>query len=222
MKRRLLSVFLSLCMMLTLAPAAFAAEPGDPSENAPVEITETDGTAQEPITSEDTAPTEPTESTEPAGPTTPTDPETTEPTTGGGQSDDAELPTEEPTAIEDKSENEDAAKIAQIGETQYSSLSEAISAATNNETAGEKPVTIELIDNVTGTAQISIPVGANLVIDGKEHTFNGSISCVANSSQANKAAAVDGDEKDATHLTIQNLKMNGEEIVDGFGIYSGN
>ena len=169
MKKRLLSGFLCLCMLLTLVPTvALAAE--EPAPAASTTGAENQGTTTTPAVSSD--------------------------------------------------EEESGKAVAQIGDKTYSSLSEAITAATEN--PAENPVTIELVDNVTDTDAITIPVGANLVIDGKEHTFNGSISCVANSSQANKAAADNENEKAETRLTIQNLKMNGEGIDDGFGIYSGN
>ena len=169
MKKRLLSGFLCLCMLLTLVPTvALAAE--EPAPAASTTGAENQGTTTTPAVPSD--------------------------------------------------EKESGKAVAQIGDKTYSSLSEAITATTEN--PAENPVTIELVDNVTDTDAITIPVGANLVIDGKEHTFNGSISCVANSSQANKAAADNENEKAETRLTIQNLKMNGEGIDDGFGIYSGN
>ena len=53
MKKRLLSGFLCLCMLLTLAPVAFAAEPAS-TENEPVASTEP-ATPQEPTTNDDSA-----------------------------------------------------------------------------------------------------------------------------------------------------------------------
>ena len=195
MKRRLLSVFLSLCMILTLVPAAFAAEPDDPAENTPVEIieAETDENTQEPVTNEDATPTESTESTDPATPVTPADPEATVPTTDEEPVDDEGTPAEDTTPA--VGEDAEKAAVAQIGEQTYETLQAAVNAATEQET------TITLLSDVTESS-VTIPVGANLTIEGGKQTFHGTIKCMADSSKFAKAAA-EG-EAAATHLTIQN------------------
>ena len=207
MKRRLLSVFLSLCMILTLVPAAFAAEPDDSAENTPVEIieAETDENTQVPATNEEAAPTEPAESTEPAEPTdpatpvTPADPEATVPTTDEEPVDDVDAPAEDMTPA--VGEDAEKAAVAQIGKQTYETLQAAVNAAAKQET------TITLLSDVTESS-VTIPVGANLTIKGGKQTFHGTIKCTADSSKSAKADA-EG-EAVATHLTIQNLMMDGQ------------
>lgn len=92
MKRRLLSVFLSLCMILTLAPAAFAAELNGLSDDpaiigAPAATTKTEET-DTPAPPEPTTPAE--EPAPPAEPETPTDDSQASPTNDVEQSGDGE------------------------------------------------------------------------------------------------------------------------------------
>ena len=160
MKKRLLSGFLCLCMLLTLAPTvALAAE--EPAPAASTTGAENQGTTTTPAVPSD--------------------------------------------------EEESGKAVAQIGEQTYETLQTAVNAATTPET------TITLLADVTESS-VTVPVGANLKINGNHHTFYGTIKCAADSSSAK---ADTESEQTATHLAIQDLTMDGQNKTT-FAIQSQN
>ena len=160
MKKRLLSMFLCLCMLLTLVPTvALAAE--EPAPAASTTGAENQGTTTTPAVPSD--------------------------------------------------EEESGKAVAQIGEQTYETLQTAVNAATTPET------TITLLADVTESS-VTVPVGANLKINGNHHTFYGTIKCAADSSSAK---ADTESEQTATHLAIQDLTMDGQNKTT-FAIQSQN
>ena len=160
MKKRLLSGFLCLCMLLTLVPTvALAAE--EPAPAASTTGAENQGTTTTPAVPSD--------------------------------------------------EEESGKAVAQIGEQTYETLQAAVNAATTPET------TITLLADVTESS-VTVPVGANLKINGNHHTFYGTIKCAADSSSAK---ADTESEQTATHLAIQDLTMDGQNKTT-FAIQSQN
>ena len=90
---------------------------------------------------------------------------------------------------------------AKIGDTRYVFLQDALDAVE----AGEQPTTIEIIRDVTSDATVSQVEGENIIIDGKNFNFSGTIY-------------VDGNRRNNGEetLTIQNVKFTTEETSHDF------
>lgn len=126
MKKRLLSAFLSLCMMLTMVPAAFAAD--DQPDNTEVLIEQSEDSSTPPSNGEKTQPDE---------------------IQNNGINSESTAPTE--TEPSDTSEQEKEQKVAQIDNTTYATLQAAISAVTENTST-----TITLLEDTTENVTIPV------------------------------------------------------------------
>ncbi len=85
---------------------------------------------------------------------------------------------------------------AKIGDTRYVFLQDALDAVE----AGEQPTTIEIIRDVTSDATVSQEEGKNIIIDGNDFNFSGTIYIDGNSRSEGKET-----------LTIQNFNFTTEE-----------
>ena len=90
---------------------------------------------------------------------------------------------------------------AKIGDTRYVFLQDALDAVE----AGEQPTTIEIIRDVTSDATVSQVEGENIIIDGNDFNFSGTIYIDGNS-------RFEGEET----LTIQNFNFTTEEDSHDF------
>ena len=85
--------------------------------------------------------------------------------------------------------------MAQVGETKYTSIDEALTAALSAEDH-----TLTLLQDVT--KDISIAAGSTLTIEGNGKTLYGTINCVA--------ASGEHADQTNTNLTLNNLTVDGD------------
>ena len=102
---------------------------------------------------------------------------------------------------------EDTKPVLMNGET-YDTLSAAITALGSS----TEPTTIYLLADVTESESVTIPVGANITIEGKGNTLKGTIACTATASEEGKT----------TKLTLNDLTLDGKDTGKTYGITSQN
>ena len=113
---------------------------------------------------------------------------------------DADIPTITLASGDTFEKTEEGVLVAQVGETKYTSIDEALTAALSAEDH-----TLTLLQDVT--KDISIAAGSTLTIEGNGKTLYGTVNCsVASGDDANQTN---------TNLTLNNLTVDGDTNRDG-------
>ena len=113
---------------------------------------------------------------------------------------DADIPTITLASGDTFERTQEGVLVAQVGETKYTSIDEALTAALSAEDH-----TLTLLQDVT--KDISIAAGSTLTIEGNGKTLYGTINCVA--------ASGEHADQTNTNLTLNNLTVDGDTDRNG-------
>ena len=114
----------------------------------------------------------------------------------------------ETPVVEDTQSEATETKVAQIGETQYESLSKAVNSDAVKSASAESPVTIQLIADTGITEQITLP--ANVILDGNGHKITANNASWSTADDQKYMIVASGD-----HTTVQDIIIDANSQAYG-------